>query len=122
MAIQGIDKRRAPRKGLAQGVLIERTGLAKWMGEPSPFASRYMIRDIGEGGICFENHRAKDHAFVVGDNLVFQVKGAHVDSFRATGKVAWMAFRRRNAAHVQMIGVTFRSLPGSARKQIEFLN
>ncbi len=122
MAIQGIEKRQCARKDLAQGVLIERTGLAKWMGEPSPFASRYMIRDIGAGGVCFENHRAKDHAFVVGDSLVFQVKGAHVDSFRATGKVAWTTFRRKNAAHVQMIGISFKSVPGHARKQIEFLN
>lgn len=117
-----VEKRKLSRKELAQGVLIERTGLSKWFGEPSPFASRYAIHDISAGGVCFENHRTKDHTFVVGDTLVFQVRGAHVDSFRATGRVAWAAFRRRNAAHVQMIGVSFKSLPGRSKKQIEFLN
>ena len=122
MAIPSVNRRAQARKELAQGVVIERTGLSRWMGEPSPFASRYTIRDISAGGVCFENHRTKDHTFVVGDTVVFQVKGAHVDSFRAAGKVAWAVFRRQNAAHVQMIGVSFKALPGYAKKQIEFLN
>lgn len=116
------ERRRSVRCPLPQGVVIMRKGLNKWFGKPSPYAKRLGVLDISEGGVCFENHGHQE-TFVPGDKVVFQVQGSHLDSFRASGKVAWITFRRKNgAAKIQIVGVSFKNVPRWARREISGLS
>ena len=117
-----MNRRGLDRKAFPQGVLIERKGISRWFGGVSSCASRYTVQNISEGGVCFENHRMKDRAFVAGDKIIFQMQGYRVDSFRGSGRIAWTRITRHNAAQIQVIGVRFAKIPGRVRSRIAGLN
>ena len=113
-----IEQRKAGRKTPSQGLLILRTGLSRWFGSPSPYANRFEIVNISEGGVCFEDHLRKK-PFEAGQRVVCQIHASHLASFRATSKVAWSNLRKRGGAPFQLVGLSFQSVPGRARREID---
>ncbi len=110
------------RKSIPQGVLVLRTGLARWIGPPSPYAHRFYIVNISKGGVCFENHNSPVEPFITGQRVVFQVLGARLNSFRVTGEITWTTAQKKTSGRIQRVGMKFRSIPRRAQREIAHLN